>query len=70
MQNLKDFPEKELIGKEVTIKQYIGIPENEKGVVRGYDPKSKKWWVTNLNMPYMGDVTDWFTRDELIVEED
>jgi len=37
-------------------------------VIRGYDPASKKWWVTNLNMPYQGTVSAWFAEDELIVQ--
>jgi len=61
-------PSKKLMGKHVTIKMYIGDKRNERGVIRGYDPASKKWWVTNLNMPYQGTVSDWFREDELIVE--
>ena len=61
-------PSKKLMGKRVTIKMYIGDKRNEEGYVRGYDPKSKKWWVTNLNMPFQGTVSDWFHEEELIVK--
>jgi len=61
-------PSKKLMGKPVTIKMYIGDERNERGVIRGYDPASKKWWVTNLNMPYQGTVSSWFAEDELIVQ--
>ncbi len=60
-------PSKKLMGKTVTIKQYIGDQYNERGVVRGYDPANKKWWVTNLNMPFMGTVSAWFSEDELVI---
>lgn len=63
-----DLRENKLMGKHVTIKQYIGDKYNERGVVRGYDPASKKWWVTNMNMPYMGTISTWFSEEELIVE--
>ena len=59
-------PSKKLLGKGVRIKQYIGDERNEEGFVRAYDPKSKKWWVTNMNMPYQGTVSAWFAEDELI----
>jgi hypothetical protein len=61
-------PSKKLMGKRVTIKKYIGDEYNEEGVVRGYDPKSKKWRVTNMNMPFQGTVSAWFSEEELIVQ--
>jgi len=61
-------PSKKLMGKTVIMKMYEGDPRNEEGRVRGYDPASKKWWVTNLNMPYQGTVSAWFAEDELIVQ--
>ena len=61
-------PSKKLMGKRVTIKQYIGDQYNEEGYVRGYDPKNGKWWVTNWNMPFQGTVSDWFSEEELIVQ--
>lgn len=57
--------EKRLMGKVVVLKKYKGDQFNEKGIVRGYDPKSKKWWVTNMNMPFMGTVSGWFADSEL-----
>jgi hypothetical protein len=48
----------------VIIKRYIGTI-NERGVVRGFDPANKKYWVTNMNMPFQGTVSNWFSEDEL-----
>ena len=61
-------PSKKLMGKRVTIKEYIGHEVNEEGMIRAYDPASKNWWVTNLSMPFNGTVTGWFSEEELIVQ--
>lgn len=51
--------------EHVIIKEYIGDEYNERGRVNGYNPDTKKYWVTNMNMPFMGTVSDFFDEDEL-----
>lgn len=53
------------IGDAVTIKKYIGDEYNERGVVRSIDDVLGLYWVTNMNMPYMGTVSAHFTREEI-----
>ena len=60
-------PSKKLMGKKVTLISPFGLLIIH-GVVRGYDPATKKWWVINLNMPVNSSTTGWFTEEELIVQ--
>ena len=55
-------PSESLMGERVIIKLH-----NRKGMVRGYDPASKKWWVITPPMP-AGRTTGWFSEEELIVQ--
>jgi len=54
-------PSKKLMGKQVSI-------NDETGMVRGYDPASKKWWVITPPKPSGQLTTGWYAEDELIVE--
>lgn len=54
-----DIPKKDLMGKGVTIKS-----SNIIGKVRGYDPKSGKWWVIIKDGSQYGK-TGWYDEHEL-----
>jgi len=51
-------------GDIVIIKQYENVPENKYGVVQSIHPDGKVW-VTNMNMPFQGDVSDNFVPNQL-----
>ena len=59
-----DMTDKIKRGDTVIILEYIGDDINEQGRVE--DVQNGMYWVTNMNMPYMGMVSDFFTEDELI----
>lgn len=48
----------------VVINQYIGDQYNEQGRVNSIMDDGR-YWVTNMNMPFMGTVSDFFEEDEL-----
>jgi len=48
----------------VIIKQYKDCEYNREGRVKQVFPDGT-YWVANLNMPFMGTVSDIFTADEL-----
>ena len=49
--------------EHVIIKKYVNDEINKYGVIKSID--NDMYWVTNLNMPYMGTISDFFTEDEL-----
>lgn len=51
----------------VIIKMYKNDEYDRKGIVQGEIEKNGvvKYWVSNLNMPFYGTVSDFFTADEL-----
>lgn len=51
-------------GDIVIIKKYEHIEENKYGVVQTVRDDGKIW-VTNMNQPFMGDVSDHFIPNEL-----
>ena len=53
------------IGQPVLIKKYRGDQYNEQGRVNTYDADTGRYWISNMNMPYMGTVSDMFSEDEL-----
>jgi len=52
------------INEHVNIKKYAGDEYNSEGRVAARDDK-KGYYVQNMNMPFMGTVSDWFKADEL-----
>jgi len=48
----------------VVINQYIGDQYNEQGRVNSIMDDGR-YWVTNMNMPFMGTVSDFFEEEEL-----
>lgn len=64
-----EMADKKLMHKRVRINKYPEDSINAYGRVIGYDPNNGKWWVTNMNMPYMGTISAWFSEDELTVVE-
>jgi len=51
------------IGEHVNIKKYAGDQFNSEGRVASLDERG--YLVQNMNMPFMGTVSDWFKADEL-----
>ena len=56
-------PNESLMGERVIIKQH-----NRKGMVRGYDPAAKKWWVVIPPFPVGPLATGWYTKEELTIQ--
>ena len=54
------------IGDTVLIKKYKNDERNKEGIVH-YITDEGKVWVANLNMPYSGNVSEYFDEDELIL---
>jgi len=52
-------------GDRVNIKQYKDDEYNSEGRVIQISEDGKSYRVSNLNMPFMGTVNDWFTADEV-----
>ena len=52
--------------ERVLIKKYRNDPDNSHGRINLVSPKKDRpYWVTNLNMPYQGTVSEFFSEDEL-----
>ena len=53
------------INEHVIIVEYEGDEYNERGRVQSFNEETGLYWVVNMNMPYMGTVSDWFSAYEL-----
>lgn len=52
------------VNQFVKIKKYAGDQYNEEGRIN-HIREDGTYWVTNMNQPFMGSVSDFFTEDEL-----
>lgn len=52
------------VNETVKINKYDGDQYNEVGRVNSIT-EDGRYWVTNMNMPFMGTVSDFFDEDEL-----
>lgn len=52
------------VGEIVIIKMFRGSETNERGRIN-HISSDGRYWVTNMNMPFQGTVSDYFWSDEL-----
>jgi hypothetical protein len=51
----------------VTILAYKNDPKNCRGRVNSIS--DGRYYITNMNMPFMGTINDWFTREEISLSD-
>jgi hypothetical protein len=61
LKEVGDFKENDF----VIIKKYKGDDANEWGRICSVDLEKQLLWVSNMNMPFYGVISDWFGPSEL-----